>query len=107
MRLLLICQYNLIWNNLEDQQNARPLAKVNKPQKNIAGKNLPVNVKIKEENVKIKQNEIKTVLKVEKITETINNRSIDCSSDVSVNEEYEDDFEVNILVNIKIKKAGA
>lgn len=78
---------------LEEHHNARPLAKVEKPQRNVAEKKLPVSVKIKQE-VKVEQNEVEIKRKNEKVIDTIENCSVDCSPEKSDEEEYEDDFEV-------------
>lgn len=79
--------------SLEEPHNARPLAKVEKPQRNVVEKKLPVNVKMKQE-VKVEQNEVEIKRKNEKVIDAIENCSVDYSSEKSDEEEYEDDFEV-------------
>lgn len=89
---------------LEDQHNARSFAKVEKPQRNVTAKKLPVHVKNKNIKVNIKQNEMKIIHKEEQTIEKVDNSTTahSNSSDLSDSlQEYEDDFEVK--KNIKIQ----
>jgi len=80
---------------LEDQHN-HPFPKVEKQQRDVTAKKLPVDVKNKHVKVSTKQNEDKTVYKEEKAIDNVYNSTTghSNSSDVSDNQEYEDDFEV-------------
>jgi len=69
---------------------------VEKLQRNVTTKKLPVDVKNKHVKATIKQNENKILHKEEKPIDDVDNSTTAHSnlSDVSDNQDYEDDFEV-------------
>jgi len=89
---------------VEDQHKTLPFTKVEKPQRNISTKKLSADVNNKHVKVNINQNESKIHKEEKAIVVKVDNSDTvqSSSSDVSDNQEYEDDFEVkkNIYINI-------
>lgn len=85
----------------EEQQNVRPSAKVEKPQRNTAEKVATgINAEIKRTEAKFRSNENKIEPKARTVVKTMANTSmVSSSSGVSDDlEEYEDDFEVTMIL---------
>ncbi|KAE9541239.1 hypothetical protein AGLY_004484 [Aphis glycines] len=79
----------------EDQHKILPFTKVEKPQRNISTKKLSADVNNKHVKVNINQNENKIHKEEKAIVVKVDNSATvqSSSSDVSDNQEYEDDFE--------------